>query len=88
VAARYDIISASENLVTVVASSGSFDRLGQSTFAFARGWLNCARSLEYLPILSTAQVAKRVGFADATSFRKAYRKWTGHSQINATIAPT
>jgi hypothetical protein len=27
VAARYDIISAGENLVTVVASSGSFDRL-------------------------------------------------------------
>jgi AraC-like DNA-binding protein len=25
------------------------------------------------------QVAERVGFADATSFRKAFRKWTGHS---------
>lgn len=24
------------------------------------------------------QVAERVGFADATSFRKAFRKWTGH----------
>ena len=24
------------------------------------------------------QVAKRVGFADATSFRKAFVKWTGH----------
>lgn len=25
------------------------------------------------------EVAERVGFADATSFRKAFRKWTGHS---------
>jgi len=25
------------------------------------------------------QVAERVGFSDATSFRKAFRKWTGHS---------
>lgn len=25
------------------------------------------------------QVAERVGFADATSFRKAFRKWTGHA---------
>ncbi|WP_244443268.1 AraC family transcriptional regulator [Bradyrhizobium sp. Ai1a-2] len=25
------------------------------------------------------QVAERVGFADATSFRKAFKKWTGHS---------
>src|SRR5258707_13840575 len=29
--------------------------------------------------LSMDQVAERVGFADATSFRKAFRKWTGHS---------
>ena len=25
------------------------------------------------------QVAERVGFADATSFRKAFKKWTGRS---------
>jgi transcriptional regulator GlxA family with amidase domain len=25
------------------------------------------------------QVAERVGFSDATSFRKAFRKWTGQS---------
>jgi hypothetical protein len=37
VAARYDIVTATENWVTVVASSENFDRLGQSTFAFARG---------------------------------------------------
>lgn len=29
--------------------------------------------------LSIDQVAERVGFADATSFRKAFRKWTGRS---------
>jgi hypothetical protein len=31
VAARYDIITAAENSVTVVASSGSFDRLGHAS---------------------------------------------------------
>jgi transcriptional regulator GlxA family with amidase domain len=25
------------------------------------------------------QVAERVGFADATSFRKAFKKWTGNA---------
>jgi len=29
--------------------------------------------------LSIDQVAERVGFADATSFRKAFRKWTDRS---------
>jgi AraC-like DNA-binding protein len=24
-------------------------------------------------------LVERIGFADATSFRKAFRKWTGHS---------
>jgi len=31
VAARYDIVTAGENWVTVVASSGSFDRLGHAS---------------------------------------------------------
>jgi hypothetical protein len=30
VAARYDLISAGENWVTAVASSGSFDRVGHA----------------------------------------------------------
>jgi AraC-like DNA-binding protein len=29
--------------------------------------------------LTIEHVAERVGFSDATSFRKAFRKWTGHS---------
>jgi transcriptional regulator GlxA family with amidase domain len=29
--------------------------------------------------LGIKQVAERVGFADATSFRKAFRKWTGRA---------
>ncbi len=29
--------------------------------------------------LQVEEVAERVGFADATSFRKAFKKWTGHS---------
>jgi hypothetical protein len=35
VAARYDIVTAGKNWVTVVASSGSFDRLGHA-FAVSR----------------------------------------------------
>jgi len=29
--------------------------------------------------LQIEEVAERVGFADATSFRKAFKKWTGHA---------
>jgi AraC-like DNA-binding protein len=29
--------------------------------------------------MAIEQVAERVGFADATSFRKAFKKWTGHA---------
>ena len=32
--------------------------------------------------LGIKQVAERVGFADATSFRKAFRKWTGRAPSN------
>jgi len=34
------------------------------------------------------EVAERVGFSDATSFRKAFRKWTGHSPTHFRRPPT
>jgi AraC-like DNA-binding protein len=37
--------------------------------------------------LQIEQVAERVGFADAVSFRKAFRKWTGHSPGHYRTGP-
>jgi AraC-like DNA-binding protein len=33
------------------------------------------------------QVAERVGFSDATSFRKAFKKWTGRSPTDFRPRP-
>lgn len=58
-------------------------RLAQEGISYQTVLDNMRRSIatEFLENtqLMIDEVAERVGFADATSFRKAFRKWTGHS---------
>lgn len=58
-------------------------RLAQDGLSYQSVLDNMRRSLatEFLENthLMIDEIAERVGFADATSFRKAFRKWTGHS---------
>ena len=58
-------------------------RLAQEGLSYQSVLDNVRRSIatEFLENthLMIDEVAERVGFADATSFRKAFRKWTGHS---------
>ncbi|HAO39213.1 MAG TPA: AraC family transcriptional regulator [Afipia sp.] len=58
-------------------------RLAQEGLSYQSVLDNMRRSVatEFLENthLMIDEVAERVGFSDATSFRKAFRKWTGHS---------
>jgi len=58
-------------------------RLAQEGVSYQSVLDNMRRSIatEFLENthLMIDEVAERVGFSDATSFRKAFRKWTGHS---------
>lgn len=56
-----------------------------TSFRALRNEVNETLATELLTIvgLSVEQVARRLGYADATSFHHAYKRWTGHAPSQA-----
>jgi hypothetical protein len=83
-APRFPHVSTNANWRNVIRTSREPPADDSSAFVVAlspdeRRDLNEVNDAVKRPALPGRSQAERVGFADATSFRKAFRKWTGHS---------